>query len=391
VKWFVSQLGLLTVVAVAAAAQEAPAPPAPGPPAAPVSGVWSPRNVTATPEHNEWNPRFSPDGRSLSFERRDGSAQALFIVGAGDPSSQPQRVTSRAPEGPASAEEMLLGGGAVDDSFNAQLSFFPGTDRFIFTGNASTGIYRLYEGRLGMSDTRPVTEASKEDGHPAVSPDGRFLAYVSARVGIGKLFLRDLATGVERQLTTGDEVDLFPAWSPNSRALAFTSGNNDNHDVYLIPDVTVPDAQPLQLTRWNFDDLRPIFSPDGLSIAFYSNFSPSGEEKEWSIVVVPADGSGPAKGVALTRLVVATNVTKDVEVGPAWLNTGRRIVFARNLKDEWNPVFVVNVDSHAEQRLPLATRMNHDLACSRDGLLAFRAQIASWDDVFVVPMQEQPE
>jgi hypothetical protein len=34
--------------------------------------------------------------------------------------------------------------------------------------------------------------------------------------------------------------------------------------------------------------------------------------------------------------------------------------------------------------------MNHDLACSRDGLLAFRAQIASWDDIFLVPMQERP-
>jgi hypothetical protein len=34
--------------------------------------------------------------------------------------------------------------------------------------------------------------------------------------------------------------------------------------------------------------------------------------------------------------------------------------------------------------------MNHDLTCARNGLLAFRAQVASWDDIFIAPLGRVP-
>ena len=346
------------------------------------------RNVTATPDQNEANPRFSPDGRYLSFERRNGAAQAIFVVGTEAPGAV-ERITSQPPRAAASAEEALLGGTRPDDSYNAQISFYPDARSFVFTGNAGSGVYRLYEGKLGGAPSRALTAQSKEDGHPAVSPDGRWLVYVSARAGVGKLFLRDLTTGVERRLTAGDKVDLYPAWSPDSRLVAYTSGDNDNHDVFVI-DASTPQATPRQLTTWKYDDLRPTFSPDGAFVAFYSNYSPSGEEKEWSIVAIPADGSGPSKGPALAKLVVAQNVVTDPEMGPAWLPWGRAVIYARNLKAEWNPIYVVDTETRGEVRIETPTRMNHDLTCSRNGLLAFRAQVASWDDVFVAPLGKTP-
>ena len=346
------------------------------------------RNVTATPDQNEANPRFSPDGRYLSFERRNGAAQAIFVVGTEAPGAV-ERITSQPPRAAASAEEALLGGTRSDDSYNAQISFYPDARSFVFTGNAGSGVYRLYEGKLGGVPSRALTTQSKEDGHPAVSPDGRWLVYVSARAGIGKLFLRDLTSGVERQLTAGDKVDLYPAWSPDSRLVAYTSGDNDNHDVFVI-DASTPQATPRQLTTWKYDDLRPTFSPDGAFVAFYSNYSPSGEDKEWSIVAIPADGSGPSKGAALGKLVVAQNVVTDPEMGPAWLPWGRAVIYARNLKAEWNPIYVVDTETRGEVRIETPTRMNHDLTCSRNGLLAFRAQVASWDDVFVAPLGKTP-
>ena len=347
------------------------------------------RNVTATPDQNEANPRFSPDGRYLSFERRHGSAQAIFVVGTEAPGGPVERITSQPPRAAASAEEALLGGARSDDSYNAQISFSSDARSFVFTGNAGSGVYRLYEGTLGGGPPRALTAQSKEDGHPAVSPDGRWLVYVSARAGIGKLFLRELTTGGERQLTAGDKVDLYPAWSPASRLVAYTSGDNDNHDVFVI-DASAPQATPRQLTTWKYDDLRPTFSPDGALVAFYSNYSPTGEEKEWSIVAVPADGSGPTKGAALAKLAVAQNVVTDPEVGPAWLPWGRAVIYARNLKAEWNPIYAVDTETRGEVRIETATRMNHDLTCSRNGLLAFRAQVASWDDVFVAPLGTTP-
>jgi Tol biopolymer transport system component len=397
-KWSRGRLGILALAVVACGwaassrAQTNSAGAAPGSTTlAPTSlqNPLAPDNITRTVDQNEWNPRFSMDGLRLSFERRNGSAQALFILNPSAPETTPLRVSSL-PAQTVSVEDALLGGGERDDSFNAQLSFYPDSRRFVFTGNAATGVYRLYEGSIDGVPPHGITEASKEDGHPAVSPDGRWLAYVSARGGIGKLILRDLATGEERRLTTGDDIDLYPAWSPDSKALAYVSGDNDNHDIYIILDVTLPGTEPVRLTEWSFDDLRPVFSPDGELIAFYSNYNPAGEEKEWSIVVVPANGSGPKKGVALTKRVMALNVTKDIEIGPAWLPGDRTIIYARNIKAEWNPIYAIDVETGAERRIETSTRMNHDLTCSTTGLLAFRAQIASWDDIFIAPLARTP-
>jgi hypothetical protein len=51
---------------------------------------------------------------------------------------------------------------------------------------------------------------------------------------------------------------------------------------------------------------------------------------------------------------------------------------------------VVEADSREDLRLSTVTRMNHDLTCSRDGRLAFRAQVASWDDIFVADLVSRP-
>ena len=189
-----------------------------------VESSLSPRNVSATSEHNEWNPRFSPDGRYLSFERRDETAQAIFILDMEAPDAPPERVSSMPPEPSTSLEDMVLGIGRADESFNTQLSFFPDGSRFVFTGNESSGVYRLYEGSVGGSPPKALTSESKEDGHPAVSPTGNgsptsplVRVWASSTFGISP-------RGVETPLTAGPEIDLFPVWSPDSRGAGLHLG-----------------------------------------------------------------------------------------------------------------------------------------------------------------------
>ena len=88
--------------------------------------------------------------------------------------------------------------------------------------------------------------------------------------------------------------------------------------------------------------------------------------------------------------VVVRNVVKDPDMGAAWLPRGDALVYARNRKEEWNPIYVVELASGEERRIATHTRMNHDLVCSARGLLAFRAQVGSWDDIFVAQLVSLP-
>ena len=43
----------------------------------------------------------------------------------------------------------------------------------------------------------------------------------------------------------------------------------------------------------------------------------------------------------------------------------------------------------AERSVKTGTKMNHDVACSRDGLLAFRAQVDQWDHMFIAKLRRK--
>ena len=38
--------------------------------------------------------------------------------------------------------------------------------------------------------------------------------------------------------------------------------------------------------------------------------------------------------------------------------------------------------------LRTGTKMNHDVTCSRGGLIAFRAQVDQWDQVYVAKLKD---
>jgi TolB protein len=214
------------------------------------------------------------------------------------------------------------------------------------------------------------------------------LAFVSGRTGKGDIYLLDLATRALMRLTRGNKPYLYPQWSPDGKQIAMIHGSNENHDVYLIMDVQKPGAAPKALTTWTHEDLRPVWSPDGKKIAFYSNYNAAGDPKVWSLLVIAADGSDPVEGEGLAGKVVATDVVPDVERGPAWMPDSARIVYVRNDRQEYNPIYVVDLVRKTNRLLTTGTKMNHDVACSAAGVIAFRAQVEQWDNLFLAELKD---
>jgi eukaryotic-like serine/threonine-protein kinase len=70
------------------------------------------------------------------------------------------------------------------------------------------------------------------------------------------------------QLTFFTDSAVYPALSPDGRMLAFIRGNNSFFGLGQIYVKFLPDGQPQQLTHDSKEKLRPVFSPDGSRIAY---------------------------------------------------------------------------------------------------------------------------
>ncbi|MEJ2457368.1 MAG: DPP IV N-terminal domain-containing protein [Novosphingobium sp.] len=69
---------------------------------------------------------------------------------------------------------------------------------------------------------RQLTEVGNGDREPAVSPDGRFVIFVSDRNGQTDLWAVDVASKHEFRVTNDSVEEEYPAWSHDGRQLVYT-------------------------------------------------------------------------------------------------------------------------------------------------------------------------
>jgi Tol biopolymer transport system component len=83
------------------------------------------------------------------------------------------------------------------------------------------------------------TDDPAPDYHPAWSPDGAKLAFVSEREGAGRIYVEAVwdgkPAGPPRRLETGELTCEAPAWSPDGRLIAFMGLQGNGAEIYVVP------------------------------------------------------------------------------------------------------------------------------------------------------------
>lgn len=138
------------------------------------------------------------------------------------------------------------------------------------------------------------------------------------------LYLFDIGIQKLDTLTRGNYNEQSPVWSPDGKQLAFVSNRTAEPDRNENSDIWIMDARPAaparQLTTWTGPDNSPRWSPDGKSIAYLQSTSPEPYMMydQSILAVIPAAGGTPS---LLTR-------TLDRPVGNiAWDPDGSSLVF----------------------------------------------------------------
>ena len=132
------------------------------------------------------------------------------------------------------------------------------------------------------------------------------------------LYIFDINTKKTDTLTKGNFDAASPAWSPNGKQLAFVSNRSTDPDKNENTDIWLMDASRgsalKQLTNWPGADRNPQWSPDGKMIAYSSSssnlaFTMYGQN---NLSIIPAAG-GTAQSLAasLDRPVSDIHWTKD--------------------------------------------------------------------------------
>jgi TolB protein len=174
---------------------------------------------------------------------------------------------------------------------NSGACFLPGDEELLLTMSSDDGqdIYRMNVDGMGkpLALTHGPNRAINVE--PAVSPDGKKIAFSSDRSGKAMIYIMNIDGSNAKRLTFAGTYNSTPAWSPDGSTLAIAILDVSHFDIFTIkPDGTAltrltdakkPNGRPA-------NNENPSWSPDGSHIAYVSDRSGARQ-----IYIINSDGT----------------------------------------------------------------------------------------------------
>ncbi len=263
------------------------------------------QRLTAPPEFSSDDvPRFSPDGESVAFVRASGTVeQDLFIVSA------------------AGGEVRQL----TFDKTAIRGAAFDGSGKIIFASHRANNQPNLWRVSASGGESELIATGGKNTAHPAISPDGKTIAFVEESsdtniwgLGFGIADSRQKTNPKSdiqnpKPLIASSRADHSPQFSPDGKQIVFASDRTGSYEIWTAD---ADGKNQRQLTNSPNAAGSPRFSPDGKSVSYDAQVGGNGD-----IFVVSIDGGEPRN---------LTNTPESRDVLPAWSADGRAIYFTSN-------------------------------------------------------------
>jgi Tol biopolymer transport system component len=267
---------------------------------------------------------LSPDGRSLAVTLLRGAAQDVWIkqlptgpfsrITFGDTAhfrpawtGDGRSVVYISDIGSGAGNPVLRradGTGTPQTLLKAQMTFgqvVPTTDgRWLVLrrSNAEAGAGDIYGVKTGDTTLVPLLTSPAREISPAVSPDGRWLAYSSDESGAFEVYVRPFPEVATARWQVSGSGGTLPVWARNGRELFYVNGHGEMTSVALKPGSSFSLGEP-----------RTLFSVSQYTLGIGSNagaydITPDGRR---FVMMRPTAGLGE------TELVVVQNWFEELK------------------------------------------------------------------------------
>ncbi|WP_347925119.1 hypothetical protein [Pontimicrobium sp. SW4] len=226
-----------------------------------------------------------------------------------------------------------IGNGHYPHNINPQIS--PDGSRIVFQSDPDGhDKYTIWTMNTDGSNLKKIT--TKEGMYPNWSPNGKKIIFSGRRHGVWEIILIPSEGGIEELLSDNKNESIKPNWGavcsfhPDGKSIVYSYIREN-----VLYSLHLESKTKKRLSPEGESFTRPMYSPDGLSIAVNRK-----KEKGYDLIIMSP------KGKELE--IVAKNIISYSS--PSWSKSGNELLFTGSVKGN-QEIFKINLGTKEEKQL----------------------------------------